>query len=116
MKNKEVFLGENIKKIRRKWRMNQEEMADFFGITRVAVGNYEKEKNIPNAFIIVELQNLTGINANDIIYTDLDENNIPSEPLSNKSGEQITETESSDTRLRELEERMAELEALVKKT
>ncbi|HBF0791719.1 TPA: helix-turn-helix domain-containing protein [Clostridioides difficile] len=48
-------IGENIKTFRKDRRMTQEQLAEKAGISRVALGNYEREERVPNLDILEKL-------------------------------------------------------------
>lgn len=75
------FLPSNLKKIRRKWKFAQEYFAELMQVNRGKMSQYEIGRAKPNIFFIARLQNLTNININDLMYTDLKEHEIPREPL-----------------------------------
>lgn len=49
------MVGENIKKLRLKHRFTQQELADHLGVSRQALGLYEKEKREPGIDMLIKL-------------------------------------------------------------
>lgn len=50
-----MTLGEQILKIRKRKKLSQDTLAEKIGISRVAIGNYERGDRSPTAEVIVEL-------------------------------------------------------------
>lgn len=55
-------LGSIIKKLRKEKDMKQSELAEKAGISRVAIGNYERNVRIPNAEILLKIANALDVN------------------------------------------------------
>lgn len=54
-------IGNNIKKIRIKKEMTQESLAEKSGISRVAIGNYERDDRSPNIHILNKIAEALGV-------------------------------------------------------
>lgn len=50
-----MSIGSNIKKFRLKQKLKQSELAEKAGISRVAIGNYERDERTPNAEILLKI-------------------------------------------------------------
>lgn len=121
-----MHLGSNIKAIRNKWRMSQEEFGDIFSIKKGAIHTYEKGDSEPRISFILKLYELTGIPFHVMCGRVVEEEDIPDSPgLKLDSGKMENPTKSNKlsmveeplynyhllvTKLRELEERVKGLE------
>lgn len=76
-----MSLGKNIKIIRKKWRLNRDEFGELLDSTGPRVSQYEIDNNEPKIVFIIRLQQLTNINTYDLYYSDLNQSDIPTEPL-----------------------------------
>ena len=61
-------IGKNIKQLRIKANMTQEEMAEQLFVTRQTISNYENGKSRPDVEMIVSIGDLLGVDANTVIY------------------------------------------------
>ena len=75
------FLPSNLKTIRKKWKLDQEHFAKLMEVNRGKMSQYEIGRTKPNIFFIVRLQNLTNINVQELMFSDLKDHQIPREPL-----------------------------------
>ena len=80
--NRVVMFSRNLKLIRKVWGLNQDDFGKLFNVTRGAINQYEVSRSEPRIWVIIELQILTGINAQDIYYSELNKDMIPKHPLS----------------------------------
>ncbi len=60
-------IGDNIKKLRIEKRLKQSELAEKSGISRVAIGNYERGDRIPNIEIVRKIANALEISLNKLL-------------------------------------------------
>ena len=58
-----MTLGEQILKIRKRKKLSQDTLAEKIGISRVAIGNYERGDRSPTAEVIVELAKALEVSA-----------------------------------------------------
>lgn len=73
-------IGEKLRNARKKKKMSQQEVADLMGTTRVAIANYELDKNNPTYENIVRLSKILGISINDLnnnLYNERPVNYVP---------------------------------------
>lgn len=75
-----MSLGENIKKYRRLKGLKQSELAELSGVSRVAIGNYERGDRTPNVDVIGRISV-----ALDVPFNDLIGNSFPLENDDNKA-------------------------------
>ena len=119
-----MHLGINIKLIRKRWKIKQEDFAVLFKVNRGSITNYEREINTPDVNFMIQLQDLTGINIRDLYHKKLDLEDIPKKPLEFREGDNLPEPDQevkSQTskhpynlihlveRVKELEEEMKDL-------
>lgn len=74
-------LAKNIKKIRRRWKLDQQEFAELLDSKSPRISTYELAKVLPGIDFILRLQNLTDINVKDLAYKKLTPYDIPENPL-----------------------------------
>lgn len=74
-------LAANIKKIRRRWKLDQQEFADLLDSKRGRISQYEIGNNNPSIEFMITLQNYTNINIADLAYKTLTPYDIPESPL-----------------------------------
>ena len=67
MKN---FLGGNLKVLRERKRRSQQEIADFIGITRSILNNYENEVSNPSIENLLKISDYFGISINTLLTLD----------------------------------------------
>ena len=67
---KNVLLGKNIKHLRKKAHLGQQQLADNLGVSRSTLTCWENGIRTPKISKIVEIANFFGVNM-DIIYKDL---------------------------------------------
>lgn len=76
----EVF-GKNIKKIRKRWRMDQDQFGEFMSSSRGMISLFERGQNTTSLAFAIRLVKLTGISFLSMYETELLESDIPHEPL-----------------------------------
>ena len=67
-------LGNNIRELRKRRGMTQEQLAQAMGVTVGAVYKWEAEKNVPDIMIIMELADLFGVSVDVLLSYHLREN------------------------------------------
>lgn len=60
-------IGENIKELRNKNNLTQEELATKTGLSKNAIWNYENNKRKPNIEILNKIANALNVTVNDLI-------------------------------------------------
>lgn len=78
-------LSNNLKLIRKKWKLNQTDFASLFGLNKGNISNYERDQNVPDIAFFIRLQDLTGINAKALCYIELKSQDILDQPLKDSS-------------------------------
>ncbi|WP_167955620.1 helix-turn-helix domain-containing protein [Anaerosporobacter faecicola] len=68
-----MSLGENIKKLRIYRGLKQSELADMANISRISVGNYERDERNPSADITTRIAKALGVNIDDLIWSNADD-------------------------------------------
>ena len=76
-----MYLGPNIKRIRRKWRYQQEEFAQLLQSTKGRVSQYEVGNNDPKIPFLLRLERLSGISCSVLYNRLIKDSEIPSEPI-----------------------------------
>lgn len=120
-----VVLGQNIRKIRKHWKLGQGDFGAIFDTTRPTLSSYENNNSKPDIFFLVKLQQLSHINAYDLVYNDILENNISPAPdhdnltippgqieeqdLMKVMVKQMMEMQETNKKVRELEELIKQL-------
>ncbi len=75
-----MSFGERIKKLRLEKNLTQEELSKKANISRVAIGNYERNDRIPNIAILQRIANALDVDVNDLISTQQDAIDLFYEP------------------------------------
>lgn len=113
----------NIWVIRKRWRMNQDEFASLLGLNRGNISNYERGQNTPDVVFLVKMQDLTGVNARDLVYSSLNPEIVPIQPLDGKAEPPVSPPEFkepnsayvSESKLYNVVELVKRVELLTKK-
>ena len=69
----ENMLSNNLKALRKKRKISQQELAETLGIPRTTLGDYERGKTEPNLALLIRLAKIFDIKVDDLIKTDLRE-------------------------------------------
>jgi predicted transcriptional regulator len=110
------YLPENLKKIRKKWRLNQEEMGGLFDVKRDTIRRYEEGSVEVPLSVALKLEELTGILVGRLCRVQVPLQEIPTAPGKNyrnpntdivKDAEHETETGKSADMAAVLEEQRA---------
>jgi len=67
----EIILPSNIKFIREKFNLSQEELAKLIKKKKSVIGNYEKGISSPNLDSLIKISNYFGISLDDLVCSDL---------------------------------------------
>ncbi len=78
---KTMYLGGNIRLIRKKWRYRQEEFGKKFDVQGQSISTYEKGSSEPRIGFLIRLSELSGIGVNDLCLRPLRESEIPEKPF-----------------------------------
>ncbi len=74
-------LGQNLRKIRKKWGMSQQEIADFLKVSKASLSLYETGANDPKIPIFVKICKVSGLQADALYNTEVPNSMIPDKPL-----------------------------------
>lgn len=74
-------LGRNIKKVRKRWGMDQNVFSEFMGLTKGMISTYERGNNDPRIPFLIRLSDLTGIQVKRLYEEEILLSEIPAEPL-----------------------------------
>lgn len=66
-----MYLAQNLKYLREKNGMNQNEMADILGISQPAIGNWEQNNRKPDIEMIIRLAEYFGVSLDDLVLKEL---------------------------------------------
>lgn len=114
-------LADNIKSIRKKWKLKQEEFGEIFELGRGSISTYEGGVNEPKIKFLLRLYELTGISIYDICTRKLDKTEIPTQPLNTPPGRsaRVLPTpdpgKDFDSRLTDIEAELASLKKFLGK-
>ena len=75
-------LAKNLKYLREKNNLKQEEIGDIINLTRQAYSNYETLHRTPDIDTLMILANFYKVSLNDLIFCNLSESSIPFDGLS----------------------------------
>lgn len=73
-------LSQNLKQIRKKWRLSQEEFAKLFDVAAGTMHTYEIGRSEPKLKFLLRLYEITGIPINEISTRLVNESEIPDNP------------------------------------
>lgn len=73
--NPEIFFAKNLKHLRQKRGLNQEELADCLCIARSSAGNYELGKREPNFEMLIEIARFFCVTLDTLLTEDIEETN-----------------------------------------
>lgn len=66
-----MYLAQNLRCLREQYGINQNDLADIFGISRSAVGNWEAKKRVPDIEMIIRLAKYFNVSLDDLVLKDL---------------------------------------------
>lgn len=61
------MVGKNIQKLRKEHEWTQEELADRIGVSRGALGNYEREKREPGIDLLIKLADTFNVSIDELV-------------------------------------------------
>lgn len=61
------MVGKNIKKLRLEREWTQGELADRLGVSRAALGNYEREVREPCIDLLIKLSDVFGVTVDELV-------------------------------------------------
>lgn len=61
------MIGYNIRKLRQKYELTQEELANRLGVSRAALGNYEREKREPDIDMLIKMADTFKISIDELV-------------------------------------------------
>ncbi len=76
-----MHLGPNIKRIRKRWRFQQEEFAKVMNSTKGRISQYELGNNDPKVPFLLHLERVTGIRLRVLYNRLIKDDEIPEKPL-----------------------------------
>ncbi len=66
-----MYLAENLKYLREQRGFNQKELSDALGMSRAAIGNWEKQHRIPDIETIIKMAQFFDVTLDDFILKEL---------------------------------------------
>ena len=99
-----IFLQQNIRLLRKRLKLSQEEMANRVGLNRGNIASYENGTAEPKICNLLKIANLFGISIIDITQKDLSDKKLLSEASSSYQNLSSNELELMDQFLRRSEE------------
>lgn len=67
----EIYLGRNLRFLRKQKGLNQQDLADLVGKGDTTIGNWEKGISEPNFTELATISNYFGVSVSDVLYQDL---------------------------------------------
>lgn len=67
-----MYLGKNVKHLRKQRKMNQHELGDVIGVTNSQIGGYEIGRSQPSLEALVKLSEYFDIAIDDLLFKDLE--------------------------------------------
>lgn len=61
------MVGDNIRKLRLEREWTQEELADRLGVSRSAMGNYEREQREPGIDLLIKLADTFNVSIDELV-------------------------------------------------
>ena len=77
MNNPKKNIAENLRYLRNKSCLSQEEVAERVGVTRQAVAKWERGDSLPDIINCEELAGLFEVSLNDLVRHDSEEEGVP---------------------------------------
>jgi transcriptional regulator with XRE-family HTH domain len=80
-KDRSMDFGTQMKDLRKKNNMTQEQMADKLGVSRQAISNWENNKNLPDIEMVIKISQIFSVSLDELILGGNDEMNNMTEQL-----------------------------------
>lgn len=61
------MIGNNIRKLRQKYELTQEELANRLGVSRGALSNHEKEKREPDIGLLIKMADTFKVSIDELV-------------------------------------------------
>lgn len=61
------MVGKNIRKLRLKYELTQAELAKRLGVSRAALGNYEREKREPDIDLLIKMADTFKVSIDELV-------------------------------------------------
>ena len=74
-----MHLSQNIKVLRKRLGLTQEDLSKKLGKTKATISDYEKGKSLPPLDILIQLSEIFQVSLDELVHTDLRENPPPKE-------------------------------------
>ena len=101
-----IYLHLNIKELRKKKRLTQEELSDILEVKKATISTYERGVSNPSFDVLLKIRALFEVSLDDLIYTNL---------LSPNKESQVQELHPDTTYIIDLlKKRILQLEAVIK--
>lgn len=104
-------LAHNIKRIRKRWRMDQEEFGSFFQVSRGAISMYETEQNEPRLKFLLTLYELSGVDLYMVCTAKLRKEDIPEKPYPPGTKHQPAIADPEE--MQDIDQQVAEMKAII---
>ena len=92
-----MILGKNIKSIRKKWRMSQDDFGALFDMNKHNISSYETGKTEPSLAFMSQLQELTAIPIYELYNKEVPKEDIWGVPLKGAFKKMLKEERNWDT-------------------
>lgn len=107
-----MYIGQNIRFLRKRKGLNQTQLGEYLGITKGAVSGYESGASLPGIETLVKVGELLDVSLDELVFRDMESEGTST--LSNKAASESTD--STLLRLNELlETRVKTLEREIRK-
>ena len=112
-----MYLGANIRKIRKAWGLQQPEFAEVFGLTRGPIGHYERDFNQPSLDFMCQLEEMTRIPIYDLCKRFVNNEEIPDAPLEREPDKEreVQQRYGKDQTLKDVLDRLDAIEKRLNK-
>ena len=76
-----MFFSKNLKTVRKKWKVQQDEFGEMMEVNRGNISSYETNDSQPKILFLLKLQGMTGINIWDLYYREINKDELPEYPI-----------------------------------
>lgn len=105
-----IYLGKNIKVLRKSEGMTQLNLADKLGLRKVTISTYEQERSVPSFDVLIKIAEIFKVSLDDLVFRD-----IATEGRSAGGLKPIDNAETVHELLEMLRHRVRELEREIRK-